>query len=289
MLDRILQILHPMTRTYVVFTFVWILSTVLFGKQPAQVENASHIVFENEDFAVVPLGDLGDSRLENRSFSGLLVFRGSSGPIESTTEVWKFTGPQRGSESYYWADSAKADRLTAFSGRSHGFLVVSKSGERLDRKLFAADLPNVFKESVGYDIQSIADLVAESEHGMPPGETEQDRARAALQDLSFKSNWISSSGTSAVTPSPLVDVTARTVGRSGAVVQHCTVWFVPLAWEDDKHHWKRFDQFSSPTSQSIPVGQYKMWANHNGQDGTKSTVNPGDDHKPTKSIDLDVP
>jgi hypothetical protein len=278
-----------MTRTCAVFTFVWMVTTVLAGERPPQVEKASHSIFENKDFAVVPLGDLRDPQLETRSFSGLLVFRGYSGAIDSTAEVWKFSGPHRGSENYFWADSAKAGRLTAMSGGNHGFLVVSKSGERLNRKLFAADLPDAFKEFVGYDIQSIADLVAGSEYGKPPGQAEQDRARAGLEDLSFKSNWISSRGPGAVTQSPLIDVTARTVGRSGAVVQHCTVWYVPLAWEDDKHRWKRFDQFSSPTSQSIPVGQYKMWANHNGQDGTKSAVNPGDDRKPTKNIDLDVP
>ncbi|MGB7283342.1 MAG: hypothetical protein WBE13_13850 [Candidatus Acidiferrum sp.] len=263
-------------------------TTVLGGASPAQFEKASHIVFENEDFAVLPLGDLHDPHLENRSFSGLLVFRGHSGPVESTTDVWKFSGPQWGSRRYYWADSAKADRLTAFTGGENAFLVVSKSRERLNRKLFAPDLPDAFEESVGYDIQSIADLVAVSEYGKSPSKTEQNRARAGLEDLSFKSNWFSSSGGGVASPSPLVGVTARTIGRSGTVVQHCTVWYVPLAWEDDKQHWKRFDQFSSPTSQSIPVGQYKMWANHNGQDGTKSTVNPGDDYKPTKNIDLDV-
>lgn len=284
-----MEILPSMTRTCAIFSFVWVLTTVLGGERPLQLEKASNLIFENKDFAVVPLDELRDPKLESRPFSGLLVFRGYSGANDSYAEVWKFSGAQRGSEYYYWADSARADRLTALSGKNHGFLVVSKSGKRLNRKLFASDLPNAFKESIGDDIQSIADLVAGSEYGKSPGQTEQDRARAGLEDLSFKSNWISSAGSGAVTPSPFVDVTARTVGQSGAVVQHCTVWYVPLAWEDDKHHWKRFDQFSSPTSQSIPVGQYKMWANHNGQDGTKSTVSPGDDQKPTKNIDLDVP
>jgi len=286
--DCILRILAQMTRGGLVVAFVWMLSTVVVGERPAQLK--STLSFENEDFAVVPLDDLRNSTLSGKPLSGLLVVRGYSGPIGATNTagVWKLSakmgGSQEGAEDYYWADSANANRLASFTAGSRGFLVVSKAGERLNTKLFTVDWPDTFRESVGYDVQAIAGLVVGSEHGNHPGKTEQDRARAGLEDLSFKSNWISSS-----VASPLVAVTARTVGRSGTVVQHCTVWYVPLAWADDKQHWKRFDQFSSPTSQSIPVGQYKIWANHNGQDGAKSQVDPGDDHKTTKNIDLDVP
>ena len=265
------------------------LTAIPGAKEPPQIDKSSNILFENKDFAIVPLNDLRKTNLENQSLSGLLVFRRDVGGFESTGDVWKFSGPPEDSKMYYWADSAKGMRLTTMTGGKYGSLVVAKSGERLNRKLFNTDWPRAFTEFVGGDLQSIAVLVDRSEQGIPPSEREQVQAHAGFEDLAFKSKWISSSGHGGFLLSPFVNVTARTVDQSGAVVQRCTVWYVPLAWEDDKQHWKRFDQFSSPTSQSIPVGQFKMWASRNGRNGAKTIVNPGDDLKPIKNIDLDAP
>lgn len=277
---RVLQIIQACT----IVTSVWIVTAVAGGTANQIGQTTTAIVFENKDFAVVPVASLRNPQLADRSLSGLLVFRGHSGVIGSSAEIWKFSGPQSTSDSFYWADSARGDRLNQLSGDSRGFLVVPKSGARLNRKVFSADWPDAFKQSVGDDIQSIAGLVVEDEYVKRPSQTEEDRARAGFEDLSLKSHWVASTE-----ENPLIEVTARTIGSSGAIVQRCSVWYVPVAWADDKSHWRRFDQFSSPTSQSIPVGQYNMWANYNGKNGRKSIVSPGDDLKPKKTIDLDAP
>ena len=278
-----------MTRGCAIFMIICLAAAISGGAKPPQSRQPQSVLFENNDFAIFPLSGLSDPNLEDKSFSGLLVLQGNDGGSEPPGGVWKLSGGQDDSESYYWANSTKGFRLTAMNRNKQGFFVVSKAGDPLNKKLFNADLPRQFAESVDDDVLSIAELVDRGGRGKSPSPRELERARAGRRDLQFKSQWFSSSEQGAVSTNPFVSVVARTVGRSGAIVQNCLVWYVPIAWEDDKQHWKRFDRFSSPTTQSIPVGQYKIWANHNGQDGTKTTVNPGDDLKPTKTIDLDVP
>lgn len=279
-----------MSRFFVLVVCVWMIAGAFAADSPAQIEQTKRqILFENQDFAVIPLSRLRGQRFEDRLFSGLIVSRGHSEASTLPREVWEVSSPRLGSERYYWAESARRNQLTAVGPSESGFLIVPKTTKPLSRKIFASDLPDVFRQSVGLDIQSIASLVAESESGKRPGQIQQDRARAGLEDLSFKSDWFSSNGANSARLSPLVDVVARTLGRTGVVVQHCTVWYVALAWADDKSHWMRFNQFSSPTSQSIPVGLYEMWANHDGRDGTKSKVGVGDDLEPRKHVDLDAP
>jgi hypothetical protein len=254
-----------------------------------QWERPSHLLFENKDFWVVRLSEFSDPKLQNETFSGLLLLQSGGGKIDYDTHLWKLSGGQADADKYYWASSAKADRLTSIEAAGPGFLVVPKSGDKLNKKIFNANLPRPFKESVGDDISLIAALVESGNEGSSPSQLQQDRARAGLEDMLFKSRWISSGEQVNASSNPLVGVTARTLDHAGTVVQHCDVWYVPIAWEDDKQHWKRFDRFSSPTTQSIVVGQYKMWASHNGKDGNKVPVNPGDDEQPTKNVDLDVP
>lgn len=279
-----------MNRVFATFVLVALVVICSGGGESPRAQQSPRVLFENTDFAIVPLADFRDPKLEGESFSGLLVLRGSARRIAPSEGVWQPSGAQPDFESYYWTDSARGDRLATMNRGNSGFLVVPKSGGRIDRKLFSPDLPGVFSESVGDDIKSIAGLVDKNEPGKSISQKDQDQARAGLGDLMLKNSWVSSSGQGGTTPSPFVSVKANTIDHSGAVVQHCEVWYVPLAWEDDKQHWKRFDRFSSPSTQLIPVGLYRMWAkNHNGQDGTKTTVSPGDDLMPTKAIDLDVP
>lgn len=281
--------MKTMTRLCASCMLVLAMAAVLNGGGPQQAAKSPRILFENKDFVVVRLSDLSDPKLENEVFSGLLITRAYGGGTEPTGDVWKFSGASESSDGYYWADSARAGHLSSVSAGNYGLLVMPKSGRRLSKKIFNANLPDSLKESVSDDIQLIADLVGDSEQGKTPKPTVQNRARAGLQDLVFISDWISSSEPGTGSPSPFVNVTARTLDQSGNVVQHCWVWYAPVAWEDDKRHWKRFGDQSSPTSQAMVVGEYKMWANHNGKDGARVPVSPGDDQKPTKSIDLEVP
>jgi hypothetical protein len=253
-----------------------------------QREKPSNPVFENGDFKIVKFSDVWDPKSEYQPFSGLLVFWGRTESPKPADDVWKFSRPGNGTE-IVWANSPKTEHLTAVYAGRPGYVVVPKSGEKLNMKMFDSRWPAPFAESLRDDIFTIATLVEASEHGVSPDKKQQDRAHAGLQDLLFKNTWVSSNNLAGVLPNPLVDVTARTLDQSGTVIQNCTVWYVPIAWEDDRQHWKRFDRFSSPTSQSIAVGQYKMWADHNGKEGERVSVNPGDDQKPAKAVDLGVP
>ena len=120
-----------------------------------QWERPSHLLFENKDFWVVRLSEFRDPKLQDETFSGLLLLQGGDGKIDYGTALWKLSGGRADTDKYYWASSAKADRLTYIETAGPGFLVVPKSGDKLNRKIFNANLPRPFKESVGDDISLI--------------------------------------------------------------------------------------------------------------------------------------
>jgi len=80
---------------------------------------------------------LRDPQLQNETFSGLLLLQSGGGKIDYA-DFWKLSGGQADANKYYWARSAKADRLTSIEAAGPGFLVVPKSGDKLNKKIFNA-------------------------------------------------------------------------------------------------------------------------------------------------------
>jgi hypothetical protein len=85
----------------------------------------------------------------------------------------------------------------------------------------------------------------------------------------------------------LVVVTTKDRGNE---VQNYDVWYVAKALDGIEERYERFDQLSSPTKKVIPVGYYLMWTQApDKRVGDKTPVNPGDDQKREKHVDLSVP
>jgi hypothetical protein len=57
--------------------------------------------------------------------------------------------------------------------------------------------------------------------------------------------------------------------RGSREVEGCTVWFVPVAWEDTSSRYQRFDRKSSPTTRRLMPGYYKFWAEVGGAVGKR--------------------
>jgi hypothetical protein len=85
-------------------------------------------------------------------------------------------------------------------------------------------------------------------------------------------------------------VVVTTKDRCGNEVQNHGVWYVAKALDGIEERYERFDQLSSPTKKVIPVGYYLMWTQAPDKTvGDKTPVNPGDDQKREKHVDLFVP
>lgn len=254
---------------------------------PQRQQQKVKFLFENEDFAVLQLYSLAQSDLDRKSLSGLVILKPEIGDPASFNygkEVWAINGEKGGTQGYLWANSAHVEKLRVLE-RNPGYMVIQKSGPPINQKMFSGHLAEGFREAVEDDLDQISVLAERSAKGKSPKPEEQARAKVAFADLTTKSGWFSQSGPGDQPPDPMVDVNAHTKER-GIEFGSCLVWYVPVAWENDRRHWKRFDKESSPTLQRLYVGNYMMWSQCRGGEGPKTLVSPGDDFKPEKDVDL---
>lgn len=87
-----------------------------------------------------------------------------------------------------------------------------------------------------------------------------------------------------------VKVTVRTLDgtseRSGL-----QVWYVPVAWDGDSDHYKRFDNISSPTAQDLVAGAYQIWSVDPEKDklGPKQPISVGETGMEEQKVDIPAP
>jgi hypothetical protein len=89
---------------------------------------------------------------------------------------------------------------------------------------------------------------------------------------------------------PMVDVTVNTKDAKGATpVQGYVIWYNSFGNEDDLSGAEEFSEVSTPTTESIPVGKYTMWAEKESQKSKMRIINVGRPYKTSQIVDLIVP
>ena len=153
--------------------------------------------------------------------------------------------------------------------------------------LLQEDWAEPFKDSVRDDLDLIRAFIEPLSPGQAPDPESLERATLAKQDLDLKLLWSAGEysrrgaftlgyGTkrlaSATPANGLINVTAHTVDAAKNPVQACEVRYVTVINSSNPGLYKTFSRFSTPTSESLSVGNYKMWAEKNGQMGPQRNV-----------------
>jgi hypothetical protein len=153
--------------------------------------------------------------------------------------------------------------------------------------LLQDDWDALFKDSVRDDLEMIGAFVERLGFGRSETPGSFEDALLAKQDLDLKLLW--SAGqyrlqglfnrgppliglAAATTATGLIDVTANTMDAAKTPVPACEVKYVKEIKKNDPAFYKSFSRFSTPTSQSLPVGNYEMWAEKSGQVATRRKI-----------------
>jgi len=104
----------------------------------------------------------------------------------------------------------------------------------------------------------------------------------ASSDLEVKARVIKTSNTDTV------EVTVNTIDQYAKEINHCTVWYVPYLKDSDPFK-IRFDQLSTPTTDLVPAGLWKIWTEKNGKMGPKTRFQCGHDGRKKREIDILAP
>ncbi|MDA2937385.1 hypothetical protein MYX75_03870 [Acidobacteria bacterium AH-259-A15] len=104
----------------------------------------------------------------------------------------------------------------------------------------------------------------------------------ASADLEMKARVVRESG------KDQVNVKVHTLDDQGQGVHNCKVWYVPYLKDDDQHKIK-FDRLSTPTTDFIPPGKWKIWSERGGKEGVKTPFLCGDDGRDNREIDIPAP
>lgn len=258
----------------------------------AQDRNLSRLLFENPDFKVfsVQNPEVLPAISEPATF-GVFRLRGRDAVFLRNTEGLSFTGASGQRSILVYGTPAGVlpfiDNARFLSAGGHMIWVVPKFAAEITEPVFRQGLPATFTKLVRDDLFAIGALADRVAGEQQPTEKELARARAAIDDLSFKSRWFSFYGDSASAPQQIY-VKVRTL-KEGQEIKDWKVWYVPLGWEGDKDHTIEFDKHSSPTSQWMNPGAYKIWASRGGKVGVVKQVAVGDTRGTNKEIDLEVP
>jgi hypothetical protein len=110
-----------------------------------------------------------------------------------------------------------------------------------------------------------------------------ETCRAADKDLESKATHAKDNPSE---PYGTVRVPVRTL-RDEKEVSGYEVWYVTVAWESETNSFHRYKKFSSPTTENLNPGYYKMWSAKNGQSGTRVPVTVEEGR--ADPIDLTVP
>lgn len=176
-----------------------------------------------------------------------------------------------------------------------------------------------FKKSVEVDLQAIGNLVLALNRNVEPTDEQVLCAKAAQADLEFKLRWIVKSFRKLRQPLHLlhtfawygdkepdtrllvgnraeppydgsVRVTVNTKDQDGTKdVAGCEVWWNFSGYGNTEKYAERFGQFSTPTSQILPVGEHNMWTKKTGIRGERSKVGVGLAGETEQTVDLLAP
>lgn len=167
--------------------------------------------------------------------------------------------------------------------------------------LLEADWAEPFKKSVRDDLAVIGALVEPIRRGQRAIDPSiMERAILAKQDLDAKLMW--SAGTlrrhdnltlayantilATAATNGMISVSAKTMDANQNDVHGCEVKYVAVIHKNNKAFYKSFAQFSTPTSESLSVGNYQMWAEKAGQSGQRRTITV---NSTTQKVDLYAP
>jgi len=149
--------------------------------------------------------------------------------------------------------------------------------------IFSANIrySELFLTSLEYDTEAFEDFINFANIGRMPLSAYNDILDAS-EDLAIKAYFIKFS------KADRVKVTVNTINEQGEEINHCVVWYVPY-FKDDEHHKVKFDHLSTPTTDLVPAGKWKIWTEKSGKMGPKSPFNCGDDGRDRREIDILAP
>ena len=157
----------------------------------------------------------------------------------------------------------------------------------LSAGLLEYDWAGPFKDSVHDDLDAIGAFVEPLGVGKRPDQKSRSRALLAKQDLDLKLLWTvgelhrlgvtilgsrTTTKTGAASGRGMINVTVNTVDSAAKPVGGCEVRYVPVINSSNSGYYRSFSQFSTPTSESLSVGNYEMWAEKLGQKGATRSI-----------------
>jgi hypothetical protein len=86
-------------------------------------------------------------------------------------------------------------------------------------------------------------------------------------------------------PGPFDDINVNV--RTG--VDSCHVWYVLAGWWDTESRFQRFDRLSTPTSQKMTPGNYRIWTSKGDRKGEMLRVSLGSNGEFNREFDLGAP
>lgn len=85
-----------------------------------------------------------------------------------------------------------------------------------------------------------------------------------------------------------ISVVIKTI-RNGMEEGGYEVWYVPKGWADEKDHYQRFDNLSSPSIMDLPPGNYFIWTLKGNSKTEPRPLSLGEDKRSKRVIELNVP
>ncbi|HEY6768014.1 MAG TPA: hypothetical protein VI386_24940 [Candidatus Sulfotelmatobacter sp.] len=186
--------------------------------------------------------------------------------------------------------------------------------------------PHAFETSVGADLKAIGLLAKPFATGAQPSSKDVLRAKLAKEDLEFKLQWFAGASGKLGTPGssgwgtrtsgksgtrfyslysiagpgggwsapsapldPIVNVTVNTKDSNGGDVRGCKVFANAYAHGDDENEAVTFSRMSTPTTEPLPVGRYKMWAARGNLKGPLDAIGVGRGNQRDQTVDLIAP
>ena len=138
-----------------------------------------------------------------------------------------------------------------------------------------------FLISLVYDTEAFENFIGFSKIGRIPLSSYFNVLDASV-DLEMKARVVKNSSTDRV------EVKVNTIDQQGKDVHNCFVWYCPFLL-DDEQHTRKFDKLSTPTTDLVPAGKWKIWTEKSGKMGRKTPLYCGDDGRDKREIYIEAP
>ena len=104
----------------------------------------------------------------------------------------------------------------------------------------------------------------------------------AGQDVAIKAAYVQAN------KKDTVEVKVNTLDKSGQNIPNCTVWYKPYLSNNDGDR-RKFDKFSTPTTELIPPGRWQIWSEKDRKAGRVDPLDIGDDQRAKREVDIEAP